>query len=108
MSLSVTPQELANEPSATYFAEVDRDGVVLRVLVADAKFIAKLPGTWIETRMDGATGKNYAGPGYVFDEARAAFIAPRPSSKWDLDEATATWKPNSDEQKRLDALMGAR
>lgn len=89
--------------SATYFAEL-KNGVVLRVIVADAAFVAKLPGTWVETRMDGSVGKNYAGPGYTFDAQRAAFIAPRPSANYDLDESSATWKPNAAEQARIDAL----
>jgi hypothetical protein len=36
--------------------------------------------------------KNYAGLGYYFDEARDAFIAPKPFESWVLDEETCQWQ----------------
>ena len=36
--------------------------------------------------------KNYAGIGYYFDEARDAFIAPKPYDSWVLDEETCHWQ----------------
>jgi hypothetical protein len=36
--------------------------------------------------------KNYAGVGYYFDEARNAFIAPKPFNSWVLDEETCRWQ----------------
>lgn len=36
--------------------------------------------------------KNYAGVGYYFDEARDAFIAPKPFESWLLDEETCRWQ----------------
>jgi hypothetical protein len=36
--------------------------------------------------------KNYAGIGYYFDEARDAFIAPKPFESWLLDEETCRWQ----------------
>jgi hypothetical protein len=36
--------------------------------------------------------KNYAGVGYYFDEARDAFIAPKPFDSWVLDEETCRWQ----------------
>ena len=38
-------------------------------------------------------GKNYAGIGYTYDEARDAFIAPKPFDSWVLDEETCQWNP---------------
>jgi len=35
--------------------------------------------------------KNYAGIGYIYDEARDAFIAPKPFESWLLDEESCTW-----------------
>jgi len=36
--------------------------------------------------------KNYAGVGYYFDDARDAFIAPKPYESWLLDEETCIWE----------------
>lgn len=35
--------------------------------------------------------KNYAGIGYTFDEARDAFIPPKPFPSWVLNEDTCLW-----------------
>lgn len=47
---------------------------------------------WEQTSNKGTVKKNYAGKGYVYDQGREAFIAPKPTSTAILDEATATWK----------------
>ena len=36
--------------------------------------------------------KNYAGIGYTYDEARDAFIPPKPFDSWLLDEDTCLWE----------------
>jgi hypothetical protein len=36
--------------------------------------------------------KNYAGIGYQYDEARDAFIPPKPFDSWLLDEDSCTWQ----------------
>lgn len=36
--------------------------------------------------------KNYAGIGYTFDEARDAFIPPKPFASWVLNEETCLWE----------------
>jgi hypothetical protein len=36
--------------------------------------------------------KNFAGQGYVYDQERDAFIAPKPFSKWVLNEDTCCWE----------------
>jgi len=36
--------------------------------------------------------KNYAGRGYTYDEAKDAFIAPRPYPSWILNETTCVWE----------------
>lgn len=54
-------------------------------------------GEWIKTSYNAATNgfrKNFAGPGYEYDEARDAFIAPKPEchpDKVTLDEETCCW-----------------
>jgi hypothetical protein len=36
--------------------------------------------------------KNYAGIGYIYDEDRDAFIAPKPYNSWILNEDTCRWE----------------
>jgi hypothetical protein len=50
-------------------------------------------GTWIQTSYNGTIRKNYAGVGYTYDEIRDAFIAPKPSESWTLNEETCDWEP---------------
>lgn len=77
----------------TYFAEIDENGVVLRVLVVTQEFIntGKLgdPKNWIETTIDGS--KNYAGPGFTYDKINKVFISPKPYNSWILDQ-NFQWK----------------
>lgn len=35
--------------------------------------------------------KNFAGLGYTYDEARDAFIPPKPFTSWTLNETTCQW-----------------
>jgi hypothetical protein len=44
------------------------------------------------TSYNGNYRKNYAGVGYVYDEARDAFYAPQPFPSWILDEDTCWWE----------------
>ena len=39
---------------------------------------------------------NYAGIGYTYDSTNDVFIAPKPYSKWVLDEDTWSWKAPTD------------
>ena len=36
--------------------------------------------------------KNYAGVGFTYDEAKDAFIPPKPFNSWTLDNATCLWQ----------------
>ena len=93
-----------------HYAEINEIGTVLRVIVADADFIATMPGTWVQTSYntrggvhhDPHTGdpsadqskalrKNYAGIGFTYDAVRDAFIPPKPSADAVLDDMTCTW-----------------
>ena len=62
--------------SAQYFAQVT-DGVVTRIAVVSAEFMAanpdRYPGTWVETFI-GVEGKTYAGIGYTWNGTD--FVAP--------------------------------
>ena len=64
-------------------------------------------GDWIQTSYNGNIRKNYAGIGYTYDEARDAFIPPKPYPSWLLDETTCLWEapvpmPEDGEQYRWD------
>jgi hypothetical protein len=69
-----------------HFAEIDKDGFVLRVLVVDnsqehrgQEFLANdlgLAGTWIQTSYNGNIRGKYAGVGDRYDEVKDEFIAP--------------------------------
>ena len=91
-----------------HFAEIDENGVVLRVIVvgnkdtADANGVEKehigaafcerlFGGTWKQTSYNGNFRKNYAGIGYTYDSDRDAFIPPKPFASWILNELTAQW-----------------
>lgn len=86
----------------SHFAELDENSAVLRVIVADQDFIDTQPGTWIQTSYNTSGGvhaaggaplrKNYAGPGFFYDEARDAFIPPKPFPSWSLNETTCLWE----------------
>lgn len=90
----------------SHFAEIDDDGIVLRVIVAEQDFIdSGLVGdssNWIQTSYNTRGGvhilggtplrKNYAGIGYTYDEERDAFIPPKPYPSWVFGAGTCTWK----------------
>ena len=44
------------------------------------------------TSYNGNYRKNYAGIGYTYDPERDAFIAPKPYTKWVLNEETCIWE----------------
>lgn len=87
----------AQAPVRQHWAEVDASGVVLRVIVADQRFINSGavgdPARWIRTYKDRSQRRNYAAPGYTYDTGRNAFIPPKPFPSWTLDEVTARWVP---------------
>ncbi len=94
-----------------HFAQIDENGLVLRVLVVDdaqeadgQNFLANtlgLGGTWVKTSYNTLGGvhrlggtpfrKNYAGHGYTYDAVRDAFIPPKPFPSFILNEDTCLW-----------------
>ena len=101
-----------------HFAEIDDSNIVLRVLVLDdkdsqdesgnevesigAKYLNdSFGGTWKRTSyntrsnihsLDGTPfRKNYAGTGFIYDDAKDAFYAPQPFASWTLNEDTCQW-----------------
>jgi hypothetical protein len=86
-----------------HFAEV-QNNIVTRVLVVPdeqehrgQEFLSEdlgLGGVWIQTSYNARIRKNYAGIGYTYDEARDAFIPPKPECHplaVNFDEETCTW-----------------
>ena len=98
------------------------DNKVVKVIVATQDFILKYndgdpeltiyPSSWVKTSYNTRGGvhyqpntsmpsedqskalrKNYAGIGYTYDEARDAFIPPKPFDSWALNEETCLWDP---------------
>ena len=87
------------------------DGKVTQVIVAEAdffkSFVDSSPGAWIQTSYNtrggvhyGADGKpdggtalrgNFAGVGYIYDQANDVFYAPQPYPSWTLDKTVWTW-----------------
>ena len=56
-------------------------------------FVENLGGTWIKTSYNNNIRFNYAGIGYLYDEVRDAFIAPKANCHIEeiFDEATCQW-----------------
>lgn len=79
-----------------YFAEIDGNNVVKRVIVADQSFIDSgavgEPSNWVETDPGGAFRKHYAGIGFTYDKTMDAFVPPKPYPSWSLNEQTASWE----------------
>jgi len=46
----------------------------------------------LRTSYNGNIRKNYAGIGFTYDEARNAFIPPKPEGNWSLNEETCLWE----------------
>ena len=105
-----------------HFAELNEQNIVIRVLVVNNEVITRDGeeneqigidfltnlcggGTWKQTSYNNNFRKNYAGHGYIYDQTRDAFIAPKPYPSWVLDEDTCRWEapvpyPDSDGEKR--------
>ena len=98
----------------THFAKVKKSSnAVVQVIVAEQDFIDSLPVEenykWVQTSYNTKKGKhytdgvesadqtkalrkNYAGPGYQYDENRDAFIPPKKFQSWILNEDTCDWE----------------
>jgi hypothetical protein len=82
-----------------HFAELDKNNIVLRVLVTDNNapnegydwLVQTLGGTWVKTSYNNNIRKNYAGVGFTYDPERDAFIPPKPFASWFLDATTCLW-----------------
>lgn len=95
-----------------HWAEIDETNTVLRVVVGDNNdpagdegyqwLLDNLGGVWVKTSYNGNIRKNFAGIGYTYDEARDAFISPKPEGEWVLDEDTCQWvRDDENDVKKL-------
>jgi hypothetical protein len=90
----------------SHFAELNKKNVVIRVLVGDNDdpngdegyqwFVENLGGKWVQTSYSGSFRKQFAGPGYVYNEQADVFIEPQPDPSWTLDE-NYDWQPAIEE-----------
>jgi len=73
----------------SHFAEINNDGVVQRVIVAEQDFInSGAVGDsflWVQTSYNNNFRKQFAGIGFTYDKAKDKFIAPKPFPSWALD-----------------------
>ena len=91
----------------SHFAEIDSNGLVLRVIVADQSFINSGavgdPDNWVQTSYNTREGihtnngtplrKNFAGIGFKYDSQRDAFIPPKLHSSFILNESKGIYEP---------------
>ena len=47
---------------------------------------------WFQTSYNNNIRKNFAGIDYIYDQARDAFIEPKPFNSWTLNETTCNWE----------------
>ena len=88
-----------------HYAFLDDQNIVTEVIVGvnESELLDGLaPEEWysnfrrqrcIRTSYNGRIRARFAGIGYIYDEARDAFIEPQPFSSWTLDDATTEWVP---------------
>jgi len=84
-----------------YFAELDKNNIVLRVVVIEDKYEKDgivwcedffNGGIWLQTSYTGAIRKNYAGINDIYDPELDAFYKPQPYPSWSLD-SNCQWQP---------------
>ena len=82
----------------SHFAEINKDGIVQQVIVAEQDYInSGLVGdsfNWIQVSYNGAFRKKYAGIGYKYDKTKEIFIEPQPYPSWTLDENSDCQPPS--------------
>ena len=88
-----------------HYAKIE-NGIVTQVNVVEDDFLQENPdryaGLWVKTSYNTQGGvhllggtplrKNFAGIGFTYDQERDAFIAPKPFTKWILNEDTCQWE----------------
>lgn len=89
----------------SHFAEIDKKGMVVRVIVAVQDFIDSGAvgdsSHWLQTSYNTRSGKhlqggtpfrgNFAGVGFIYDAKRDAFLPPQPFPSWVINNTTFNW-----------------
>ena len=78
-----------------YFAEIDENNIVTRVLAVPneqeergQEFLSEdlgLGGRWIQTSYNNRIRNVYAGIGFIYDETLDVFVSPKPYPSWILN-----------------------
>ena len=93
LTLFIFSSFLSTNLFASYFAELDSNKTVKRVIVSDKQFIDSgvvgNPSNWVET----FKGDNYAGVGYKYDEESNIFIPKKPYNSWIFNKNKLSWEP---------------
>ena len=80
----------------SHFAQINNDGIVQRVIVAEQDFInSGAVGdsfNWIQCSYNNNFRKQFPGIGYKWDHAHQVFVTPQPYASWTLD-ANMDWIP---------------
>ena len=96
-----------------HYAFLDENNIVTEVIVGidETELIEGLDTeTWYanfrgqtckRTSYNGNIRKNYAAIGYIYDEVRDAFIAPKPDDAIGFDENTCQWIVPIDDSHKL-------
>ena len=94
----------------SHFAKLDENNIVIFVTVGrqeddgkEQELSERTGDTYKQTSYNTLAGvhtlggtpfrKNFAGLGYLYDEALDAFIPPKPFDSWVLNEETCQWQP---------------
>jgi hypothetical protein len=83
---------------AEYWAEIDENNIVLRVIRANISFVKSGAvgdfDNWVSTAKDGSIRKNFAGIGFTYNEEIDAFHEPQSNyyPSWVLNNETAQWE----------------
>ena len=80
----------------SHFAEIDSNGIVQRVIVAEQDFInSGVVGdsfNWVQTSYNHNFRKQFAGKGFTYDKVNDIFVAAQPYPSWTLD-SNNDWQP---------------
>tara|TARA_R110002126_G_C10425947_1_gene497760 strand:- start:140 stop:487 length:348 start_codon:yes stop_codon:yes gene_type:complete len=88
----------------THFAEIDNNGIVIRIIVSEQNFIDTLSNKnkWVQTSYNTIEGihvkggiplrKNYAGIGYKYDKVLDMFIPPKPYNSFILNKTKGIYE----------------
>jgi hypothetical protein len=84
----------------SHFAKIDKNDVVIDILVCDNSMpnegydwlIENFDGRWVKTSYNATIRSKYAAIGDTYNKALDAFISPQPYPSWVLDEETARWE----------------